>query len=268
MSFLYLILGVLIIAVAFKFNTWLGVGILVVVALYGVYRYLPNLYIAKGNLAFRDGDDETAYKWYRKVYDSGRMTIAMKSSYAYLLMRLGKEDEAEDVLDPIIRVKGVKPDKKNMAKQQRCMVYYRQGRIDEALSEAMELYNSGYKTSNLYGMIGYFKMLHGDDLEETLRICLEAYDYDKDNRDIVDNLAMCYYKLGRYEEAEKVSDELLEKSDRFIEGFYHGAQIALALGNKERAKELLNKIGGCKRSVMTTVREEDIESLRKEVENQ
>lgn len=266
MSFLYVILGAVVIAIAFKFNTWLGIGILAAIALFGIYQYLPMYYVTKGNMAYDKGDEQEAYKWYKKGYDTGRMNVKTKSSYAYLLMRLDKADEAERILDPIIRVKSLDPKKKNLAKQQRCMVYYRQGRINEAVEEAMELYNDGYRTTNLYGMLGYFKMLRGDDLAETLKICEEAYDYDRDNRDILDNLAMCYYKLARYEDAEKISDELLESSDNFVEGCYHGAQIAAALGKYDKARECLEKINECKRSTMTTITEEEIEALRSEVE--
>lgn len=264
MSFLYIILGVLVIAVAFHINTWLGIGILAAIAIFGIYQYIPVLYVTKGNMAFDKGDEQTAYKWYKKAYETGRMNVKTKSSYAYLLMRLNKADEAEKILDPIIRVKSLEPKKKNIAKQQRCMVYYRQGRIDEALEEAMALYEDGYRTSNLYGMLGYFKMLHGDDLEETLKMCREAYEYDSDNRDILDNLALCLYKMGRYEEAEKIADELAEKSDSFTEGCYHSAQIALALGKKDKAREYIEKLGSCKRSVMTTVSEEDVEKIKAE----
>ena len=266
MSLLYIILGAVVVFIAFKFNIWLGIGILAAVAAYGIYQYYPTIFITKGNMAFDKGDEQEAYKWYKKAFDTGRMNVKTKSSYAYLLMRLNKADEAEQVLDPIIRVKGLDPKKKNLAKQQRCMVYYRQGRIGEALEEALSLYNDGYKTSNLYAMLGFFKQLYGDDLEKTLKICEEAYDYDKDNRDIADNLAMCLYKLGRYEEAEKISDLVMDNHTSFVEGCYHGAQIAYALGKMDKAKMCLEKISECTRSAMTTISEEEIEALKNEVE--
>lgn len=267
MSLLYIILGILVIAVAFKFNTLLGIGLLVVIAAYGVYHFIPSYYITKGNQAYAAGDEEACCAWYKKAYDTGRTNVKMKSSYAYILLRTGHADEAEKVLDPIIRIKSLAPEKKNLAKQQRCMVYYRQGRLEEAIEEAQELYDSGYKTSNLYGMIGYFRMLRGDDASDVLGICEEAYDYDKDNRDILDNLSMCYYKLGRYEDAQRISDELLSGNDNFIEGYYHGAQIALKMQNYEKAREYVEKLSDCKRSQMTTITEEEIETLTKEVNN-
>ncbi|MCH5210963.1 MAG: tetratricopeptide repeat protein [Oscillospiraceae bacterium] len=265
MTFLYIVLGVIIVFVAFKINLWLGLGLIAALTIYGIYHFIPTFYVTKGNQAYAAGDEEASREWYKKAYDTGRMNVKMKSSYAYILLRTGHEDEAEKILDPIIRVKRLAPEKKNLAKQQRCMVYYRQGRIKEALEEAMDLYESGYRTSNLYGMIGYFKLLSDAPVEETLKMCEEAYDYDKDNRDILDNLSICYYRLNRYEDAEKISDELLAENDNFIEGYYHGAQIALKRGNYKKAQEYLDKLSECKRSKMTTITEEEIEVLRQEI---
>lgn len=265
MTLLYIVLGIIIIAVAFKFNMWLGIGLLFAIVLYGIYHFIPTFYITKGNMAYANGDEDACCEWYKKAYDTGRTTVKMKSSYAYILLRTGRADEAEKVLDPIIRIKSLAPEKKNLAKQQRCMVYYRQGRLDEAISEATELYESGYKTSNLYGMLGYFKQLRGDSNEEILEICEEAYDYDKDNRDILDNLSVCYYNMQRYEDAERISNELLSENDGFIEGYYHGAQIAVKLGKYEKAQEYIDKLAQCKRTKMTTITEEEIENLKQEV---
>ena len=119
-----------------------------------------------------------------------------------MLLRTGYADEAEKVLDPIIRVKGLAPEK-NLAKQQRCMVYYKQGRLDEAIEDAQSMMNEGYRNSSIYGMLGYFKLLRNDDLDETTKLCEEAYDYNSDDRDIKDNLSICYFRKGEYEKAEK-----------------------------------------------------------------
>ena len=264
MTILYVLAAVAAVFFAFQINVWAGIALVAIILGAGIYYYIPRYYAAKGNQAYAAGDDEAAYRWYKKSYETGRTTVLMKSSYAYILMRTGREDEAEKVLDPIIRVKSLDPKKRNAAKQQRCMVYYRQGRMDEAIEETQALFDEGYINSNVYGMLGYFKLLRGDDINETLKICEDAYEYNKDNRDILDNLAICYYRLGRYEDAERISDEMFENYT-FVEGCYHGAQIAMALGKYDRAEEILAKLPECKRSAMTTVTEEQIEELREEI---
>lgn len=266
MSFLYIVLGVIVVFLTFKFvGTAAGFIVVGLITLYGIYRFIPAYYVLKGNKAYAAGDDEESCRWYKKAYDTGRTKVEIKTSYAYILMRTGNADEAERVLDTIIRVRGLDPKKKNLAKQQRCMIYYRQGRLEEALEEVYELYNNGYKTSNVYSMLGYFKQLNNDPIDEILAICEEAYDYDDENRDIQDNLSICYYKLGRYEDAERVSDKLMEKNTQFVEGCYHGAQIALKTGKTDKARKYLEMLADCKRSKMTTITEEQIEKLKAEV---
>lgn len=267
MGFLYVILGIIIIVLAFKYNVWLGLALLAAIIIYGIYHFIPSYYIMQGNRAFSAGDEDGALMWYKKAYDTGRTKVEMKTSYAYLLMRTGHADEAEQILDTIIRVKGLKPEKRNLAKRQRCMVYYKQGRLDEAIEEAEELYADGeYENTTLYGMLGYFKLLRGDDINETLAFCEKAYAYNKEDRDITDNLSICYYRLGRYEEAETLSDKVIEKAPQFLDGYYHGAQIAVKLGKYDKASEYMEKISECKRTTMTTVSEEEVEALRQEIE--
>lgn len=267
MTIIYILCAAILIVLAYKFNIWLGLGITALLLAYGIYSFIPNYYVIKANKAYQAGDFEESKKWYKKAYDTGRAKINIKISYAYILLRTGDTDEAEDVLNRIIRVKGVKPENKLKAKQQRCMVYFKQGRLDEALEEAYEIYDNGnYKNTTLYGMLGYFKYLH-DDIDEALRFCLEAYEYNSDDRDITDNLSLCYYKKGEYEKAKELSDKIISSNPQFVEAYYHGAQIAVKCGNYDTAKEYLEKIPGCRWSNMTTVTHEVVEELKKEVES-
>ena len=101
----------------------------------------------------------------------------------------------------------------------------------------------------------------------TLKLCEEAYDYNSDDRDIKDNLSICYFRKGEYEKAEKISDELVVAAPNFVEGFYHGIQIAMKLNKYDKAAEYAEKLKECKRSGMTTVTEEEVNKLIQEVKN-
>ena len=268
MTFVLILIAIIIVVVAFKFNVLLGIAATALIAGYGIYRIIPSYYTMMGNKAFQIGDEKTARIWYKKAYDTGRTKITFKINYAYLLLRLGEADEAEKVLDPIIRVKSLPMAKKYPAKQQRCMVYYKQGRLDEAIEDAQSMMDEGFRTTQLYGMLGYFKLLRNDPVDEVTAFCEEAYEYNSDDKDIKDNLSLCYYKGGKYEEAEKISDALVQSAPTFLEAYYHGAQIALKLGKRDKAKDYLEKIKDCRRSALTTVSEEEIEQLKREVENE
>ncbi|MCI5604957.1 MAG: tetratricopeptide repeat protein [Clostridia bacterium] len=267
MTIVYIICTAILVVLAYRFNVLLGLGITALFLAYGIYSFIPNYYTIKGNKAYQEGDFEESKKWFKKSYDTKRAKVNTRVSYAYILMRTGDFETAEQILNSIIRAKGVKPEQKNNAKQQRCMVYFKQGKLEEALEEAYEIFDNGnYKNTMLYGMLGYFKYLH-DAPEDALKFCLEAYEYNSDDRDITDNLSLCYYKLGDYEKAREYSDKIIAENPQFVEAYYHGAQIAVKCGDYATAKEYLDKIPSCRWSQMTTVTQEEVDSLAREVKS-
>lgn len=262
---MYALMAIAAVILGFVINKWLGIALAAALVAYGIYTFIPQYYAMRGNAFFNKGDYESAAQWYKKANDTGHAKANIRASYAFVLLRAGKPDEAEDVLNKLLYLKGIKPVFKNQAKQNRCMAYYKQGKLDEAIEDAEELFNSGYKTSTVYGMIGFFKLLRGDDLAETTAFCEEAYDYNDEDRDILDNLSICYFRAGRYKDAEKISEKLINDHPEFVEACYHGAQIQQKLGNKEKALEYFNKLPNCNRSFMTTVSEEDIVAMGEEL---
>ena len=255
------VIGIAAIVVCFIINKWLGAAILALVAAYGIYAYIPTLYAAAGNRAYQNKDYDTALAKYKKACDTGRANITIRTSYAFILMRRGRFEEAESVLNAILSLKALKPQQRYLAEQYRCMVYYRTERLDEAMEDAEALFEN-YKNSSMYGMMGYFKLISGVPLEEVRKFCEEAYDYNSSDRDILDNLALVCYKMGDYKEAKEYADELMEENPAFVEAYYHSALIAEKLGEIEQAKEYLTHIPDCVRSAMTTVTEKEIDELR------
>lgn len=261
-------LGIALVALIIVYNIlrplfWVAIIALII---YCIYLGIPNYHVIKAQGAMADGDYKKAIRSYKKAIATKRAGANVKINYAYTLMRVGEFDRAESVLDDVIRLDNSKnEDIKNAAKQQLCMVYYKQGRMREALSSAYKMFNDGYKNSNLYAMLGYFKILCNEPIDDVTRFCEEAYEFNSDNRDIVDNLSICYYKQGRYKEAKELSDKILEKNPQFVEAYYHGAQIAIKCGDTKRAKELASKIDSCNRSDMTTISESEVNKLKREV---
>ena len=263
MGILYVICAAVIIFLAFKTNLALGLLACAIVIAYAVYKYIPTFWAVKAQKAFEAGDFKESKRNYKKAMDTGRAKLQIRLNYVYVLMRTGDFDEAENLLNPVIRVSRLKKEEyRNMAKQQRCMIYYKTGRLDEAIEDAEEMFNDGYKNTTMYAMLGFFKLLTNKNLNEVTRFCEEAYEYNDEDRDIRDNLSICYYRQGKYEKAKELSDKIIEESPLFVEAYYHGAQIAEAMGDYQRGLELLEHVKDCRRSHMTTVSEEEVEKLR------
>ena len=195
------------IVIGFIINIWLGLAITAVLLIYTVYTKLPNFYAIYANKLFSENDSQGAIKWYKRAIKTGRASDNLKLAYSMLLLRTGFPKDAQAQLDLLASSKTVTPQIKSQAKQYRCLAYYKQGRMDEAMEDAKELF-SEMKNTITYGIMGLFMLLTDAPIDETVELCEEACDYNSDDRDILDNMALAYYRAGRYEEAKECTDRL------------------------------------------------------------
>ena len=230
---------------------------------FGIYKITPNLFALKGNSAYSQGNINDAIKYYKIASTLFGGSAANKSIYALMLMRVGDFDDAEQVLNEIILDDNLKFEDKISAKTYRCMLYQKTDRLDTAIEDAQELF-AHVKNTTIYGVLGYLKLLKGG---ANLEFCLEAYEYNSDDRDICDNLVLAYIRSGEFLKAEELLESLREGYPNFVEAFYHSALLANLRGDKESALRYLECIDACRRNVMTTVTEDDIALLKEEIEN-
>lgn len=236
--------------------------VILIVVLFLIYKLLPVIFREAGRMAGTNGDFEKALKHLKTAVKlSGN--VKNKNLYGYMLMQNSRFREAIVVFNEVILDRAVLPANKVTSKVYRAMAKIKLGEKQDALEDAEEIFES-VKNTLTYALLGYMRQANGD---AALDFCLEAYDYNDDDRDICDNLAVAYYMTGDYEAAMETADEVREKFPSFVEGYYHSAQIAARLGNKKSALELLEQIQNCTRTVMTTVSVEDIEALKEELKN-
>ena len=264
MKFMYAVLLCIILVFAYRYNFLVGIIVSLLLIGYGIYHYLPQIYRAQGRKYFDAGNYAAAKRLFKKAVETGHAKGDIRMEYSYILLRTGDIDEAEQIVNNMLCYK-IKPEYRGRAIIQRCMCYYKKGELDEALEDGMELYNEGYRSIMLYGMLGFFKILKDPMSEGTFKFCQEAYDYADDDRDIRDNLLICYYNRGEYEKAKEISDMVLEKEPKFVEAWYHGAQIDFAMGDYENALKKLERTYKCNRSFMTTISVEEIENMKNEI---
>ena len=264
MQLLNVIFIAIVLFFAYKFNPIVGVIVTLLMIALGIFYYVPQILRARARMAFAKGEFDEAEKWFRLSIKTKRANPDIRMEYAYVLLRTGKVDEAEQMVTELLRYK-LKPQTRAKAVIQRCMCYYKSGKLDEAIQDATELYNEGYRSINLYGMLGYFKIVKAPMAQETFDFCSEAYDYADDDRDIRDNMLICYYNRGEYEKAREISDKVLEDKPPFVEAWYHAAQIDVKLGDYSGAAEKLTHIKDCHRSYMTTISEAEVKELEDEV---
>lgn len=254
-----------LIFLGFRISVWLGTATCVGVIAYILYNSMPSFYAAKGSRAFSEQKTDEARAWYEKAYKTGRASASIANMYGFLLLRCAMPEEAEKVFTYVILHQKKDAAAVMKAKQYRALVYYKTGREDEAYEDASELFESCRNTMS-YSLLGYLMTAMQKPLEETLAFCREAYDYNSDERDIVDNLLVVEYRAKNFERAGELADELLAAHPEFTEAHYHGALAYAALGDNERAREALNGAEQCTRTYLTTVSEEEIAELKERLQ--
>ncbi|WP_020618165.1 tetratricopeptide repeat protein [Paenibacillus daejeonensis] len=225
---------VIIVGAAF-ITHWL-LGIAVILLLVGVvyYRNRFMLYSMKANMAYTQGREEQALALLEKTTGLDGAGAREFMHYGYLLMKKGDLARAEQVFrDGLSRSK--RREDEMQIKINLATVGWLQGNRSEAVALLEGVYDS-FKTTMVYGNLGYLKLLHGD-AEEALAFNLEAYDYNGEDQTIRDNLAQTYYTLGRYEEAEEMYKLVMAKSPRFAEPYYYYALTLRQLGRTDEARE-------------------------------
>ncbi len=160
MKFIWVILLCAALFFVYRYSLLLGIILSVVLVLYGIYHYLPQIYRYKGRVYFNEGNYAAAKRMFKKAVDTGHAKGDIRMEYSYILLRTGDIEEAEQIVNNMLCYK-IKPEYRGRAIIQRCMCYYKRGNIDEAIEDGMELFNEGYRSIMLYGMLGFFKITTG-----------------------------------------------------------------------------------------------------------
>ncbi len=257
----YILFGI-IVFLCYGYGNLIGTSALIIAILYTVYLNYPAFIAIKGNKEINNRNLELGYENYKKAYKTNRASADICLTYGVLALRCGKPDEAVTTFNGLILNPKIKLNIKNQAKQYRTLAFYKLGQVEDALEEAEEIFDK-YKNTTSYGLICYLKLATNQPIADILPLCKEAYEYNSDDRDIVDNLAYAYIKNNEYEKAKELVDKMLEDYPTFTEAYYHGAIVYSKLGDTKKAKELLNMIEeNCTSTYLTTVSDEDIDNLK------
>lgn len=255
---LLLLVGMIALVIwAFATNILFGVVALAAVLIYYYFKRYATLCFMIAMRCYGQEDINGCFRWFSRAEKRG-MSINQKISYAYYLMREGRVERAEAVLNAILAFPQ-KPEVKYTAKSNHAILMLKTGRIQEALEELEEIFPN-YRNSTIYGSLGYLYILSGD-LEKAKSFNQEAYEYNKENAVILDNLVQLYNKLSDYETAYHYACELMEKKPGFIEAYYNTAVAEKALGKLEEAKEHLTYALTIRTTFISSISHEDVQAL-------
>lgn len=241
---------------AFRVHVLLGIGLIILTIAAMVYLTRSNIYALRGSARFAKGEKVEALVWFKKAYHSKPCSEKNQIGYGYLLLRSGDLVVAEQVFNQLLNT----TKSRETRLQSHCNLatsLWLQGKKNEAVALLEEVY-ADYKNSLVYGNLGYFKLLQGE-AKESLAFNLEAYEYNSDDITILDNVALNYYLLGQFEQANEMFEKLMRKSPKCAESYYFYGLTLKKLGKSEAAREQMNLALSKELAFVTTLTREQME---------
>lgn len=263
-NLILIVFGVMAVYWVASINLFLGILLLLVIAAVMIYMRWTGICIMLAMRNHSKGDMQKAFEWFEKGYKHG-MTNQQKVNYAYYLMRDGQLEKSEQVYTRLLGFR-LPQDDRNYAKSNYAILLWKMGNIDGAIEELEEIFPY-YRTTNVYGTLGYMYILKGD-MKKAKEFNDEAYEYNNENTVILDNVTQVYEKLGLLEQAEKYADELMAQKPTFKEGLYDIAKVKLKCKKYDEARKALEAAYEIKPTFMTTVTEEQLDELKAQIDAQ
>ena len=263
-SLIYFILFVVIMVMVFKTNVLAGLIFVLVVT--GFYLYIKRaaIFAFIGRMAYGKGNMQDALKWFEKAYKTGVAKPQTIVSYGYLLLKSGKIEDAENVLDRLSR-RRLSENDRMVLRSNMALVQWKKGNLDEAISTLEEVIKK-YETTNIYGSLGYMLIQKGD-LDKALDFNLKASEYNSSSAIIMDNLGHTYYLKDNYDKAAEIYENIMESNPSFPEAYYNYALVLKAKKEYSKALETVKKALNYQLTFLSTITKSQIDSLISELEN-
>ncbi len=257
---IYLIISFLVVTVAFHFG-WL-IGVFVILAGFGFFAFVfrADLMSAYAQILYYK-DHGKAFLWFERAMKTGKMRPQTTLIYAYMLIRHGVLDKSERIINKtMFMFKDKLTDEYNSASHLNLsIIKWKRGQITEAIEELEEVYNSGFRSTVMYGTLGTYYLLNGQ-YAKALEFNKEALEYNDTDHSIRDNLALNYYLCGNINAADEIYEELLEEDPTFIEPYYNYGMVLEHLGEYEAAMANYRKALTITVKFLSTVTHEQVQA--------
>lgn len=256
-ALVYFIIPVIAIIVAFSRSIWSGFAAILLYLAILLYIKRVTVYTLMGSRNYSLGKTEQALSWLKRAHETKKSSARPSVSYAYILLKSGNLEKSEEILQKLLKENPSNQDtpyiKSNLA-----LALWKKGELDAAIGMLEDLMKT-YKTTTVYGSLGYLYILKGD-LEKALQFNLEAREYNSTDKVILDNLGQNYYLLGSYEKAKEIYEPLVTQAPGFPEPYYNYSLVLEKLGEPESALELARKALNYRFTFLSSISKEDVES--------
>lgn len=271
----YLVMTFVIVTYSFRINTLLGIGVILATLAILAFIMRGDIIAIIARYIYNN-DHGKGFMWYERGLKTGKMRPINILVYAYLLIREGVLDKSEQLINKTLFM-----EKDNLTDElvsgahiNLSIIKWKRGDLPGAISEIEEVYESGYRSSVMYGTLGCYYLLNGQ-WAKALEFNKEAYDFNSDDKIIRDNLGYNYYLCGAIGDAEEIYEDLVSEEPTFLEPYYNYGKVLEVSGSYEEAMKNYEKALATEVKFLSTISHEQVkeamdnlsEKLQKESEN-
>ena len=224
---------------------------------YIVYKY-GFLYIAMGAAkAYNQKDYEVALQKYKKAAMLKTANGLIMNNYAVLEMKKGSSQTAENFLSDVLNNKKLTDIEILSLSVSKSIALWRNGKKSEAISLLEEI-NTKSESTSVYETLSTLYIMNNN-YDKAISLINKGLEYNDNSVILKSNLGEVNFKLGHYDNAEKLLSVLVDKDIKFIEPYYYYGLILKKKGNYDKAREMLEKSLTTNDSLLTVVTKEDSE---------
>ena len=230
-----------------------------------VYYYYINYNNIRGQYAAAKGDAETALFYYQKAYNR-KPNVNNTMNYGYLLLREGRYDDAEVILNSAFMLSKITVDDKVRVRMMIALLNWKRGELDEAIEIYEALHEVGENTT-VYANLGFLYIEKGD-MQKAYEYNKAAYEYNDSNNVILDNYAECCAKLGDKDTAYEVLLKAVSSRMPIAENYYHFAKLLHEKGENAEALKYISRAQSMSINSLSGITMDDINALEKEISDE
>lgn len=257
---LYLILSFISVAVAFSFGPVIGIIIILAGLIVLAFLMRGDILAIIARYTYNN-DHGKGFLWYERAMKLSNLKPVHKLVYAYLLIRDGVLDKSEQLITKTLFIdrERLNDNLISGAHINLSIIKWKRGNLTGAIEEIEEVYESGFRSTVMYGTLGCYYILNNQ-RTKGLKFSKEAYEYNNTDKIIRDNLAYSYYLCGNIRTAAEIYDELVAEEPTFIEPYYNYGLVLEDQGEYEEAMDYYRKALEIPVKFLSTVSHEDVKA--------
>lgn len=196
------------------------------------------LYFGKANKKLQSGALDEVWVLYRKALKAG-VAPNVRIAIASIFIQRGDVDEGKTILESYKNLtKGQTKELDAIVGILDSMVHWIEGDTKAALKTVREVYEAGFRDSNLLVNYTTFALVERK-WKEAENLLDEADEKNIVSAGLIDNRAWLAISKNEWVEAELILTDLISKGPRFAEPYLHLAQIKIHWGLVGEAIDLL-----------------------------